>query len=110
VELAQIDSCVVTFSSTTRALLSGIAAVTKPAKLYAQLLQSTDRSVDFRDFIAMVEAFGFMLARTKGSHRSFAHPSCPKLLVLQPNGKDAKRYQVREFLDMIEEFGLTLEA
>ena len=81
----------------------------KPAKLYALLLQSTNRSVDFRDFIAMVEAFGFSLARTKGSHRSFIHSTCPRLLVLQPNGKDAKRYQVREFLDMIEEFGLTLE-
>jgi predicted RNA binding protein YcfA (HicA-like mRNA interferase family) len=86
------------------------AAVTKPAKLYALLLQSTNRSVDFRDFIAMIEAFGFVHARTKGSHRSFAHPTCPKLLVLQPIGKDAKRYQVREFLDIVEEFGLTLDA
>lgn len=82
----------------------------KPAKLYAQLLQSTDRSIDFRDFIAMVEAFGFSHIRTKGSHRSFAHPECPALLVLQPKGKDAKRYQVREFLDIVEQFGLTLES
>ena len=84
-------------------------AVTKPAKLYAMLMQSTNRSVDYRDFIALVEAFGFVQARTKGSHRSFAHPTCPKLLVLQPNGKEAKRYQVREFLDIVEGFGLTLE-
>ena len=56
--------------------------MTKPAKLYALLLQSTNRSVDFRDFIAMVEAFGFAHARTKGSHRSFAHPTCHRLLVL----------------------------
>ena len=81
----------------------------KPAKLYAQLLQSTNRSVDFRDFVAMVEAFGFANIRTKGSHRSFAHPSCPELLVLQPKGKDAKRYQIRKFLDIVEEYGLTLE-
>ena len=82
--------------------------MTKPAKLYALLLQSTNRSVDFRDFVAMVEGFGFISSRTKGSHRSFAHPACPELLVLQPKGKDAKRYQVREFLDMVEEYGLTL--
>ena len=81
----------------------------KPAKLYAMLLQSTSRSVDYRDFIAMVEAFGFTNIRTKGSHRSFAHPACPKLLVLQPKGNEAKRYQVREFLAIIEEFRLTLE-
>lgn len=84
--------------------------MTRPDKLYAQLLISTNRSIDYRDFIAMVEAFGFANIRTKGSHSSFAHPDCPRLLVLQPKGKDAKRYQVREFLDMIEEFGLTLEA
>jgi predicted RNA binding protein YcfA (HicA-like mRNA interferase family) len=83
--------------------------MTKPAKLYSLLLESTNRTVAFRDFILMIEAFGFALARTKGSHRSFAHPTCPKLLVLQPNGKEAKRYQVREFLDIVEEFGLTLE-
>ena len=82
--------------------------MTKPAKLYALLLQSTNRSIDFRDFVAMVEAFGFANVRTKGSHRTFTHPDCPEVLVLQPKGKDAKRYQVREFLDMVEEFGLTM--
>ena len=82
--------------------------MTKPAKLYALLLQSTDRSVSFRDFVAMVEAFGFVQARTKGSHRSYAHPACNALLVLQPKGKDAKRYQVREFLAIVEEYGLKL--
>ena len=83
--------------------------MTRPDKLYAQLLQSTNRSIDFRDFIAMIEAFGFENIRAKGSHRSYAHSNCPRLLVLQPKGKDAKRYQVREFLDIIEEFGLTME-
>lgn len=83
--------------------------MTKPAKLYALLLQSTNRSVDFRDLIAMVEAFGFVHARTKGSHRSYAHPACNALLVLQPKGKDAKRYQVREFLAIVEEYGLKLD-
>jgi predicted RNA binding protein YcfA (HicA-like mRNA interferase family) len=81
----------------------------KPAKLYSLLLQSTNRSVSFRDFVALVEAFGFVHARTKGSHQSFWHGRCPKLLVLQPLGKDAKRYQVREFLDMVEEYGLTMD-
>ncbi len=83
--------------------------MTKPAKLYAMLLQSTDRSVDFRDFIAMIEAFGFAHVRTKGSHRSYVHSACNALLVVQPKGKDAKRYQVREFLGIVEENGLILD-
>lgn len=83
--------------------------MTKSAKLYALLLQSTNRQVDFRDFVAMVEAFGFENVRTKGGHRSFAHLACNDLLVIQPKGKDAKRYQIREFLDIVQENGLTLD-
>ena len=83
--------------------------MTKPPKLYALLLQSTNRSVAYRDFIAMVLAFGFRHCRTKGSHESYDHPDCPELLVLQPKGKDAKRYQIRKFLDIVEEYGLNLE-
>jgi len=81
--------------------------VTRIDKLYAQLLQSTNRTVAFRDFLALIEAFGFTHQRTKGSHRSYAHPNCPKLLVAQPKGKDAKRYQIRELLALVEEFDLT---
>ena len=83
--------------------------MTKPAKLYAYLLQSTNRQVDFRDFVAMIEAFGFANVRTSGSHRAFVHPDCPDLLVIQPDGKDAMRYQVRKFLAIVEEYGLTLD-
>jgi predicted RNA binding protein YcfA (HicA-like mRNA interferase family) len=82
--------------------------VTKPTKLYALLLQSTDRSITFRDFIALMEAFGFVHSRTKGSHLSYKHPTCAKLMVIQPVGKDAKRYQVREFLDLVREFALQI--
>jgi predicted RNA binding protein YcfA (HicA-like mRNA interferase family) len=83
--------------------------MTKPAKLYAQLLLSMDRSISFRDFVALIEAFGFVHSRTKGSHLSYKHPTCPKLMVIQPVGKDAKRYQVREFLDLVREFELHRE-
>jgi predicted RNA binding protein YcfA (HicA-like mRNA interferase family) len=83
--------------------------MTKPARLYALLLQSTDRSVDFRDFLAMIQAFGFVFTRSRGSHQSYTHPACPALLVVQPRGKDAKRYQIREFLGIVEEYGLKLD-
>lgn len=83
--------------------------MTKPAILYALLLESTNRSVNYRDFIAMVEAFGFRNVRTKGSHAAYFYSACPTPLILQPKGKDAKRYQIRNFLDIVEEFGLTLE-
>jgi predicted RNA binding protein YcfA (HicA-like mRNA interferase family) len=82
----------------------------KPSKLYALLLQSSSRSIAYRDFVALIVSFGFAHSRTKGSHSSYQHPDCPKLLVIQPKGNEAKRYQVREFLDLIREYGLNMDA
>lgn len=82
--------------------------MTKLTKLYALLLLSTDRTISYRDFTALIEAFGFVHSRTKGSHQSYKHPTCPKLMVVQPIGKDAKRYQIREFLDLVREFELNM--
>jgi predicted RNA binding protein YcfA (HicA-like mRNA interferase family) len=84
--------------------------MTRIDKLYASVLANPGQILSFQDFVALIEAFGFRHNRTKGSHRSYAHPDCPRLLVIQPKGKDAKRYQVREFLDMIEEYRLQREA
>ncbi len=83
--------------------------MTKIDKLYDRVVANPGQTIPYRDFIALIEAVGFRLARTRGSHRSYVHTSCPKLLVVQPKGKDAKRYQVREFLDIIAEYGLGLE-
>lgn len=83
--------------------------MTKIEKLYARVTANPGQQISFRDFVALIEAVGFRHARSKGSHRSYRHPDCPKLLVIQPQGNRAKRYQVREFLDMVEEFRLSVE-
>jgi predicted RNA binding protein YcfA (HicA-like mRNA interferase family) len=54
-------------------------------------------------------AFGFDLDRTTGSHRQYVHPSLARPFPVQPGGKDAKRYQVREFLELVEAYGLHIE-
>ena len=79
------------------------------AKLYARLVADPKTVTRFDDFTRLLKAFGFILNRTRGSHQVFVHPDCPRPLVLQPLGKDAKRYQVGQFLDMIEEYGLKLD-
>ena len=81
----------------------------KPSKLFVLLLENSNRDVAFRDFLALIVALGFVHSRTKGSHQSFVHKKCPKLLVVQPKGQDAKRSQGREVLDMLEEYGLALD-
>ena len=66
-------------------------------------------SVPFRDFQRLLEAFGFVLVRTAGSHRQYAHPKVTRILSIQPRGKHAKSYQIEQFVAMIEEFELSME-
>ncbi len=79
------------------------------SKLYGRLLRRPGQIVAFRDFERLLAAFGFLHDRTVGSHRQYTHPRVPRSLPVQPSGKDAKRYQIRQFLDMVEEFGLSIE-
>ena len=83
--------------------------MTQIEKLYARVTANPGQQVAFREFVALIEGVGFRHSRSKGSHRSYIHPLCPKLLVIQPQGNQAKRYQVREFLDMVEDYRLGLE-
>ena len=41
--------------------------MTRIDKLYANLLANPGQLLAFNDFVALIEAFGFRLARTKGS-------------------------------------------
>jgi predicted RNA binding protein YcfA (HicA-like mRNA interferase family) len=81
----------------------------KPTKLYDNLLDDPSRIVTFRDFERLLRAFGFEHERTTGSHRHYVHPKVPWVLTVQPDGKDAKRYQVRRLLDIIREYELRIE-
>ena len=60
--------------------------MTKPDKLYQQLLTSISRTISFRDFEKLLRAFGFELDRTVGSHRQYAHPLLPRSFPVQPTG------------------------
>lgn len=80
--------------------------MTKPPKLYEQLLANPNSTTSFRDFQRLLEAFGFVHKRTKGSHRSYKHPVVPALITIQPIGKDAAPYQVDRFLELVREFDL----
>lgn len=82
--------------------------MSKPAKLYRQLLANPSATISFRDFERLLLSFGFKLDRTVGSHRQYVHVDVRRAFPVQPVGKDAKRYQVREFLELVERYGLHL--
>ncbi len=69
---------------------------------------SGSKNLRFGDFVTLVEAFGFRLARVSGSHHIFEHPAVPELLNLQNRKGKAEPYQVRQFLELIEENDLEL--
>ena len=54
-------------------------------------------------------SFGFRLRRVGGSHYIYTHPQVPRPLSRQPRNREAKPYQISQFLDMVREFGLTIE-
>jgi len=54
----------------------------------------------------LVEGFGFRLARRSGSHHIYAHPRISELVNLQEVGGEAKAYQIRQFLRLVERYNL----
>jgi predicted RNA binding protein YcfA (HicA-like mRNA interferase family) len=64
----------------------------------------------FADVIRLAEGFGFRLARTRGSHHIFTHDGMSELLNLQSVGGQAKPYQVRQLLRLVERYNLALKA
>jgi predicted RNA binding protein YcfA (HicA-like mRNA interferase family) len=83
--------------------------MTRPHRLYEQLLSEPKRVISFRDFERLLRAFGFSLDRIAGSHRQYVHPKVPRTFPIQPDAKDAKRYQLAQFLELVEEYGLHIE-
>lgn len=78
-----------------------------PRKLFRKALNSP-RNLPFHDFLQLVRAYGFRLARTSGSHHILTHDDVSLPLNLQEVDGQAKPYQVRQFLRIVEENNLTL--
>jgi len=78
-----------------------------PQKLLRKILAGSG-NVRFDDFVQLVVAFGFQLDRIRGSHHIFVHPDIDELLNVQDAHGEAKRYQIRQFLKLVEKYHLTL--
>jgi predicted RNA binding protein YcfA (HicA-like mRNA interferase family) len=74
-----------------------------------QKILAGSKNIRFSDMIELVEGFGFRLSRTDGSHHIFVHPDIPELVNLQEVKGQAKPYQMRQFLKLIERHSLRLE-
>ena len=59
--------------------------------------------------IGLAEGFGFRLSRADGSHHILVHPDIPELVNLQEIKGQAKQYQIRQFLRLVERYNLKLK-
>jgi predicted RNA binding protein YcfA (HicA-like mRNA interferase family) len=69
---------------------------------------NSPQNMRFSEITVLVEAFGFQLSRSSGSHRIFTHPDVKELLNLQEVDGRAKPHQVRQFLRIVEKYDLQL--
>jgi predicted RNA binding protein YcfA (HicA-like mRNA interferase family) len=75
-------------------------------ELLRRLRQGNVSNVAFNDFGRLTERFGFELERTAGSHRILRHGRLGIRMNLQAVRGEAKPYQIRQFLQLLERYGL----
>ena len=78
------------------------------ARKTLQKVLSGSKNVRFAEMVKLVEGFGFHQARISGSHHIFTHPAVPELVNLQNVRGEAKPYQVRQFMKLVEKYNLSL--
>ena len=78
-----------------------------PRKLLLKALQSP-QNLRFAEACSLAEAFGFRLFRIGGSHHIYVHPEIPELLNLLEVHGQAKAYQVRQLLRLVERHNLEI--
>ena len=81
----------------------------KRRRLLKRISEGQLKNIAFGDIISVVEGFGFRLDRVSGSHHIFIHEAIPELVNLQEVRGEAKPYQIRQFMRLIERYNLRLE-
>ena len=81
----------------------------KPRKLLERISRGDVANVSFGDFSRLLELLGFTRQRTSGSHHIYGHPRIPEQVNVQDLSGEAKPYQVRQVLRLVERYNLRLE-
>lgn len=82
----------------------------RPGKLLDRLRSGDVKNVRFADLLGLCGQLGFAVDRVRGSHHILFHAKTGAMLNLQKGpGGDAKPYQARQVLRLIEQLNLRLE-
>ncbi len=76
-------------------------------KLLQKIIQGS-KNIPFKDFVNLINGFGFSLIRVRGSHHIFSNPEVNELVNIQNVKGQTKPYQIRQFLKLVEKYNLHL--
>lgn len=81
--------------------------MSKLQKTILRILRGTsDRNIDFDDMRQLLLFLGFE-ERIRGNHHIFTKDGVTEILNLQPKGKSAKAYQVKQVRNLLIAYKLT---
>lgn len=78
----------------------------KREKLLHRLICGHTKNVKFKDFIGLLDDFDFKLDRVSGSHHIFINTTIREIINIQNVSGEVKPYQIRQFLKIIEKYGI----
>ena len=81
----------------------------KPKDLLDRAARGDVRNVKFTDLQKLLDALGFQQSRIRGSHHFYIHPTIDEIVNIQPMGRQAKPYQVRQVADLTARYSLKVE-
>lgn len=79
-------------------------------KLLGKITRGNLHNIPFVDIVNLAIGFGFIFSRVQGSHHIFNHPDLNELLNLQEVHGEAKPYQIKQLIKLVERYNLRLEA
>lgn len=77
-------------------------------KIYREIIIQGKDNISFNDLTYFVEKLGFK-GRIKGDHHSYRMDGVNAKINIQPVGKDAKPYQVRQIRNIVKEYKMGRE-
>lgn len=79
--------------------------MTRFEKLYKKIIIEGNTSVSFSDICYFIEKLGFS-GRCKGDHFIYTLDGVSDIINIQPDGNEAKRYQVKQIKKIVEKYKL----
>lgn len=79
--------------------------MTRYEKLYRTIIIEGNTSVTFGDIRFFIEKLGFR-GRCKGDHFIYTLDGVDEIINIQPDGKSAKKYQVKQIKHLVEKYKL----